>query len=391
MSRTEYLLVGLSYLSFVTLGVAGAIIGVLWSPHIMNSFNESIGNLGALLLSVTLGYVLTSMTSGQLFTRFQVGYLMATALFITAASFVGYTLVPSYGWMVVCGLGVGIGTGLLDGGMNIYFAAYFDARLLNWLHAAFGVGSLLAPQLVNVVVLGRGGDWREAFVIMAVATAVIGALFVVSAPYWQRLQTNSGETLVVPLRRTLQLPIVWLGVAIFICYTGTEASAGTWSAPFFTSQGIAPLIANNWVTLYWLSFTVGRIVFGIFINRLNPQWVVRGCLIGAVVGAALIVWRPFPEMNAIGIAIYGFMLSPIFALMITGTQDRLGPLVAPAVIGLQVAAASLGGGVFQALIGRMTEAYGLEIVPWTFVVVSLVMLILYQRSLAPRFDLRKRL
>jgi fucose permease len=389
MTRRDTLLVLLAYASFVLLGVASAIIGVLWSPHIMQSFNQSIGNLGWLLLSVTIGYVVASFAAGQLFTRFNVGRLLAGAMFAVAVGFAGYILAPGYEVMVLFGLLAGMGIGLLDGGMNIYFAAYYDTRLINWLHASFGVGSLLAPQIVNTVVLARGGDWRDAYLLLGIASVVVGAAYFLSAPHWQRLSDSASDAPAAPMSATLRLPLVWLGIIIFICYTGTEASAGTWAAPFFTMQGVDAFIANNWVTAYWLSFTIGRIVFGAFVTRLDTAWTIRGCLLGATAGALLVVWRPVPEANAIGIALYGFMLAPIFALLISATQDRLGPVHAPTAIGVQVAAAALGGGVFQALVGQLTERFGLEIVPVTFVVMSLAMLVVYQYSLSPSFDVTK--
>lgn len=389
MTQRDLLLVLLAYASFVLLGVASAIIGVLWSPHIMGNFNQSIGNLGWLLLSVTIGYVVASIAAGQLFTRFSVGRLLAGAMFALASGLAGYILAPTYEVMVLFGLLAGLGVGLLDGGMNIYFAAYYDTRLINWLHASFGVGSLLAPQIVNTVVLARGGDWREAYLLLGIAAVVVGVVYFFSTPYWQRLSDSTNDTPAMPMSATLRLPLVWLGIIIFICYTGTEASAGTWAAPFFVMQRIDAFIANNWVTAYWLSFTVGRIVFGAFVTRLDTGWTIRGCLLGATAGALLVVWRPVPEANAVGIALYGFMLAPIFALLISATQDRLGPAHAPTAIGVQVAAAALGGGVFQALVGQLTERFGLEVVPVTFVVMSLVMLVVYQFSLSPSFDITK--
>ena len=50
---------------------------------------------------------------------------------------------PTWPVLVLCGLLVGTGGGILDGGMNIYFAANHGPRLMNWLHASFGIGATL--------------------------------------------------------------------------------------------------------------------------------------------------------------------------------------------------------------------------------------------------------
>jgi fucose permease len=147
------------------------------------------------------------------------------------------------------------------------------------------------------------------------------------------------------------------------------------------------------VSIYWASFTVGRIIFGVVVSWMRARTLLNICVAGTVVGAILLWWHPVGAqltlentsntIGFIGLAIFGFMLAPMFALLITSTQERLGPQHAPNAIGFQVAAASIGGGVLPGLAGILATSQGLEIVPLFLLVLTTIAVALYIASTRP--------
>ncbi|HET8677250.1 MAG TPA: MFS transporter, partial [Blastocatellia bacterium] len=133
-SKQGLLLIGLAYVSFISLGLPDGLLGVAW-PSIRSHFGLPIDSLGALLVMFTAGYLLSSFTSGRLLARISVGTLLALSCLATAASLMGYAVAPA--WRVVVALGAlaGLGAGAIDAGLNIYAARHFSARVVNWLHA----------------------------------------------------------------------------------------------------------------------------------------------------------------------------------------------------------------------------------------------------------------
>ena len=117
----------------------------------------------------------------------------------------------------------------------------------------------------------------------------------------------------------------------------------------------APEIAGLWVGVYWGSFTVGRILFGALVGWIRPSVMIRLGMAGMALGAVLLGWKTQGSVAFVGLALIGFALSPIFALMITSTQERLGPVHAPNAIGLQVAAAGLGVGILPGMMGVLAK------------------------------------
>lgn len=387
MGSTKTQMVLLAYLGYVLLGISAAVIGPLWANSLQATFNESVDALGWVLLTASLGYIVGSANSARFFTHFSTAIVFALSTLIAGVGFIGYAISPT--WMMVVGFGfvTGFGTGVLDGGTNIYFAAYFNERLMNWLHAAFGIGSLIAPQLINLLVVDRPENWRLLYAILAGMFLLVSAAFMLTRHWWQPLQTSE-EKRKTSDASTFRLPIVWIGILLFIFYTGAEGTAGSWGVSLFDSRGVSLAIANNWISAYWLSFTVGRIFFGVIITRLNTDTTIRLCLVAAT-GAALLLWaNPSELLSGLGIVVYGFALSPIFALMITLTQARLGPVHAPNAIAASVAAAGIGAGILPAIVGVAVGLTNFEIVPIILVGLAAGMLVLYQVSMAQGFKLK---
>jgi hypothetical protein len=88
------------------------------------------------------------------------------------------------------------------------------------------------------------------------------------------------------------------------------------------------------------------------------------------------------------IAVYGFMLAPIWALMVTYLQERLGPLHGANAIGFVVAAAGLGIGILPGLAGVLAERSSLEVVPVILFVLAIAMAGLYELTVSRRLQAR---
>jgi fucose permease len=337
--------------------------------------------------------------------RIGFGTLLIASSFITAAGLIGYVLSPAWPLMVACGILVGGGGGVIDAGMNIYFAAHYGPRLMNWLHASFGIGATLSPLLITNI-LNTGGHWRTGYMVLAVAFGTVGVLFGLTRGSWndsKLLSVNTDTSRAgFSARQTLRLPLAWIGIGLFFLYGGQETTPGQWSYSLFTdARGVAADVAGLWVSIYWASFTIGRIAFGFIVSWLSARTLLNICAAGSVVGAVMLWWRPVAEagfstagtnlvlenpantLNFIGLALFGFTLAPMFALLITSTQERLGPQHAPNAIGFQVAAASIGAGIIPGLAGKLAADNGIEIVPVFLLAITVVAVLLYIASTRP--------
>lgn len=379
--KVDYTAVLIAYFSFIVLGMPGALLGIVWSPHMRETFALDLDGVAALYATVSIGYFVASFISGRLFSRYNIGLLLTGGCAIAAIAFTGYALASTWGLVVAIGFAAGFGVGILDGGMNIYFAAHFDSRLMNWLHASFGIGATLAPFIINIVLINNG-SWRIGYWMIAGLYVLVAILYFVTRARWLPLDGVVDQAKArkgTPVRDTLRLPIVWVGIIFFVLFAGLESSTGQWSKTIFNeSRGVPETIASNWVGLYWLSFTIGRIFFGFIVTRVEASRLIRICMFGALAGLALFVWNPFLESGLLAVALFGFMLGPIFAMMVTATQERLGGTHAANAIGFQVASSTIGIGLMPGLLGVAGVTFGLESITVALLAVLLIMTVLYE-------------
>jgi fucose permease len=233
-------------------------------------------------------------------------------------------------------------------------------------------------------VFSAGLTWNAGYLAAGVVTLILSALYIIRRADWALRPGSSAvealPTSAIPaLRSTLRQPLVWVGIMLFFLFAAVEITAGNWAYSLFTlSRGIDAAQAGLWVSLYWGSFTVGRIVFGIFANRFNAAAVVRWCIVGAVVGALVLWWNPINSLGFLGLAILGFSQAPIFPLMVSTTPDRLGRGHAANAIGFQIGSAGLGVALGPAMAGLLAGAIGLESIGPFLVIMAALSLVLYQ-------------
>jgi fucose permease len=180
-------------------------------------------------------------------------------------------------------------------------------------------------------------------------------------------------------RGTLRLPLMWLSMAVFFVYTGLEAAAGTWSYSLFTeARAITSSTAGMWVSVYWGSLTIGRLVSGVLVGFVPVSLLLRLCLITAALGAVLI-WANITTLGSfLGLALLGVALAPIFPSLIATTPERLGTIHTANGVGLQIAAAVLGQSLLPALVGIVARHLGLESVGPALCAAAVVLLALYE-------------
>jgi fucose permease len=178
---------------------------------------------------------------------------------------------------------------------------------------------------------------------------------------------------------TLRLPLAWLGIAIFITHTGVQFTAGQWAYSLFTEpRGVAPITAGLWISIYWGSLTAGRLLLGPVADRLGVVSLLRTCILGVMLGSALVWWNAANFVSFLGLALIGFSLAPLFPSLISSTPERVGAGHAANAIGFQVAAGSVGIALLPGFAGVLAENLGLEIIGPFLVAASIVMLVLHE-------------
>lgn len=381
----------LAYIAFVALGLPVSLMGVAW-PTLRAEFSLPLDALGMLLISTTIGYLISTFIIARLISRFGIGSLLIFSSLLSAVAFIGYAIAPSWIVIIMVGAVGGFGAGVMDAGLNTYLAAEYNTGQMQWLHACFGLGATLSP-LIMTASLTLFASWRPAYICVGSLMAIMAICFFLTLPAWKRPKQHSsgaaehedaGRGLMdyrTSLWATLLRVVTWVGILLFLLYTGAEYTLGNWTYTLFTEgRGVSPQLAGLWAGGYWATFTIGRVLAGLYAHRIRLNAMMYAALLLSLVGGILFWWNPLTLVGVAGVFIAGFAMAPIFPGLVSSTSQRVGQRHAANAIGIQMSAAGLGGALLPSLAGFLAERSSLEIIPVLLSISLLGLLILYLLS-----------
>lgn len=379
------LLLGIIYLSFISLGLPDAVIGVAW-PAIRTDMSQPLASVGILTITMMVCAVGSAWLTARIVAKVGTGAVVAASCMLTGLALWGMSLAPSFGWLVLLAIPLGAGGGAVDASLNQFVAAHYTSRHMNWLHGFWGVGAASGPIIMGLALAGSGG-WSAGarhigFAQLGLATVLWGSL----ALWRQRLHPTaankpaSGEP--PRLFRPLTTQALWLAPLSFLLYVAAEMGTYLWAASLLVSnRGVTLPEAGVWVSLYFGAITAGRFASGVISNRLGNRRMVTLGISLATLGALLFALPFLPNaLNLSGLILMGLGCAPVFPSLMHETASRFPADMARKVISWQMMASYAGGSVIPAAFGLLATWLGLGAV-MPVVVAVLVALSLVVRRL----------
>jgi MFS family permease len=228
--RPALLLVGLSFLAFISLGLPDGLLGVAW-PSIATDFGLPLGTLGLLPMVFSVGYLATSVNTGRLAGALGIGGLFFGSSLLVTGGLLVYALATQFGLVLLGAILIGAGSGAIDAGLNTYALFRFSPRLINWLHACYGLGAMAGPLLMTAL-LTTGFAWQWGYLVVAGLLGLMSICFGLNRRIWyadmigpdaeEQPANRVGNSIGTTLRR----PAVWLGMLI-LCTPGWKSVPGS--------------------------------------------------------------------------------------------------------------------------------------------------------------------
>ena len=368
--KRKYLLIALIYIAFISLGLPDGLLGVAW-PEMRSSFKLPLDALGIILIGSTTGYLISSFLNGFFMKKIGVAVLLSLSCLATGLALIGYTLAQFWWLLPVLAVFAGLGAGAIDAALNTYVEKNFNEGLMQWLHASFGVGITLGPIIMSNAIK-YSNSWRMGYVIVGIAQIILALIFAMTLFLWENPKDNKAveaynnkkQNKNVELFQTLKYLPAILSILLFFIYTGIEMSVGHWAYTLFTeSRGISTARAGFWVSVYWGSFTIGRILAGFLAYKFLSRKIAKFAAVLGLFGSVLITVNFSHWLSLLGLAITGLAIAPIFPALISSTSYRVGKKHTTNTIGMQISAAGLGGALIPGLVGILAKNISLEIIP----------------------------
>lgn len=362
------------YISFIGLGLASGVLG----PSLLrlaDNTSATIAQASSILLFHALGYMIGAVIGGRGYDRVAGHPIMSVMLVIIAAA-LAFSPVTSLLWVLVALMFVlGVSQGALDVGGNTLLVWVHGKKVgpfMNGLHLFFGIGAFVAPILVaQAMRLQDNLNW--AFWAMAIFMLIpaAGLTFIKSPP-----RADESDEAEKPGGRSNML-LLGLIVAFYLLYVGMEVGFTGWIFTYATTSNLLNEVSAAIATsLFWGTFTLGRLLSIPIAIKLRPRQVLAMDLFGAFACVLiLLIWPASVTALWISIAGTGLFAASIFPTMITFAENRMhltGKTTSWFFVG-----ASTGAMFFPWLIGQSYASVGPRVVPLTIISSAGLLIILF--------------
>lgn len=376
------LLLIIIYIIFISLGVPDPFIGSCW-PSISATFELAKDAQGILTILLSIFTILSSFFTVKLNKWLKPFGTVAISIALTIVGMLMMSYSTSFLMMCFACVPFGLGAGAIDSTLNNYVAVNYKAIHLNWLHAFWGVGTIISP-LITAGFLTDPNGWRTAGLILAIIQGVIFVITLASAPVWFKMEkefsrkSSSGEkqTKTLGFFKTFTIKGVIFAIIGFFCYCALEQTAYIW----FTSMlvfdlGTSETLAANWLSLFFVGLVVGRLLAGVVSLKVSDKNMIR---IGegiTLIGIILLCFNFNIYIMPVAICIIGFGCAPIYPAIIHDTPERFTVEYSASVMAVQVGCAYISNITIVPLFGLIGEKTTFLSLPYVLLAILIVMVI----------------
>ena len=376
------LLLGIIYLSFISLGLPDSLLGAAW-PVIHAEIGAPLSASGFVFMIIAVGTIVSSLLSDRLTRRLGAGKVTAISVAMTCAALFGFSFSRSYAMLCLWAIPYGLGAGGVDAALNNYVALHYASRHMSWLHCMWGVGATVGPAIMGAM-LAAGHSWNAGYRSIGLIQLVLTAILFLSLPLWRAADggaAESGRGGALSLREIVSLRGVKAVMLCFFCYCAVEQTVGLWASSYLvTARGVDPVTAAKCGSLFFLGITAGRAVSGFLTFKLGDREMVRLGL-GIIALGILLVLLPVGNGAALaGLILIGLGCAPVYPSLIHSTPAHFGAERSQAIIGVQMASAYTGTSLMPPLFGALAARTSIRFFP-LYLLVLLVLMILSHEKL----------
>ena len=372
----------LIYLAFISLGLPDSLLGVTW-PAMRTEWGMSLDSVGLITIIVSGNTIISSLMSGYIIKKLGTGKVTYISCFLTGGALLGFSLSPSYYWLLLLAVPLGFGAGSVDAALNNYVALHFKAHHMNWLHSFWGVGATIGPLIISAT-LSNNGSWRSGFRVISIIQLSLAVVLLFSYPLWKKYGDLSKKTESPSAEEktsnkkvnVLKIKGVKPAIATFIFYVGIELSVGLWGSSYLVQvKNVSIETAAAWVAMYYGGITIGRFISGFVSFKLKNSQMIRIGTFLAFIGIILFL-LPLPNnFLFLWLILIGLGLAPIFPSMIHETPVRFGKSSSQTIVGYQMGFGYIGSTFIPPLLGVILKNTTMNLFPYFLISFILVMFI----------------
>ena len=363
------------YIAFIGLGIPDSLIGSAW-PAVHSEMNIPVEAVSVVTFLISGCTVLSSMFSTRILNKMGTAGVTAFSTAMTALSLLGFSLAPSFWFMLPLAVVLGLGAGAIDSGLNNYVALHCKASHMNFLHCFYGVGVSLSPYLMSRALsnIGWRGGYRYAFYVQLVITI----LLIVSIPLWKKgsfeeTEEKSVNLTFLQMAKKAEVRQVWV---IMLVTNAIEYACGVWGSTYLVAEkNFEMKYGALALTIYYAGMSIGRFVSGLLANKIST-WKRIWIGVSILAPAIIIMLLPLPGIvTVIGLFLVGLGNGSVYPNMIHLTPHNFGKDVSQAIMGSQISFAYMGVMLAPPMVSLISGMFGIKVYPVLLAVFYIIMVV----------------
>jgi fucose permease len=366
-------------------GLVMAILGAIL-PSLFERLRFDKSEAGNLFFFMNLAMLVMSVVFGPVVDRFGYKYFLMVCSLFVAASFLLFTLAPTYSFLVGAALLLGLGGGGLNGGANAMTSDLNPEKrsaALNLLGIFFGFGALTIPFLIGALLSELG---LRNILLVATALGLVPFFFFLLLRFPQAKQAQG-----FPLRQAARVighPLLWLCGFLLFFQSGNEFTVGGWMSTYLRENfGLSPRPASFVLAGYWAALMLGRLLAVRLVRRVKNETMVLGSAFLSLLAASLLAAAPTAPLASVGALLIGLGFAAVYPTTLAVVGEAF-PAFSGTTFSFVFVIGLAGGMTAPWLVGRIAAASSLRsgfIVP----VVCCAMIVLLQTAIIRFLKTRK--
>ena len=380
------LLLGIIYLSFISLGLPDGLLGAAW-PVMYQQLNVPVSYAGVISMIIAAGTIVSSLQSDRLTLKFGPAVVTAVSVGMTALALLGFSISRSFWLLCLIAIPYGLGAGSVDASLNNYVALHYSSRHMSWLHCMWGVGASIGPYIMGTALTG-GFGWPAGYRWVGLIQIILCSIVAFSVPVWKKrpdveaAQNSDEKPVAMPLRKVIALPGAKAIMITFLCYCAMETTTSLWASSYLVlARGIDAETAARFASLFFLGLTGGRAFCGFIANHFPDVTMIRAGEAVIVLGI-LCMFIPFHTAFPLaGLVIIGLGCAPVYPCIIHSTPEHFGANNSQALIGVQMASAYTGSCLAPPVYGFLSSLTTPHLLPLYVLLITILMIWMHEKLL----------
>ncbi len=374
LTERRYIVPLILITSLFFLWAVGVNLNDILIPHLKGAFHLTDFQSSFVQVAFFGGYFIAAWPAGRLMEK--IGYqrgivcgLLICAcgafLFIPAASVRMYAVFLLGLFVMACG------QSFLEVSANPYVTflgpPQTSEQRLNVAQSFNAVGAVVTPILGSTFILSRAhaaAAGSEADVVRVPYMVMVGIFVVMALILFTAklpvIQEEKAEDESPELSGIMAFPHLLKGVVAQFFYIGAQVGVASFVIRYaqHTHAGMLDTQAANYLKLHLLGFMIGRFAGSALMRKIQPAHMLAAFAVGCVVSVVPVIFMG-GTAALIGIVLLGFFHSIMFPTIFALSIRHLGPYTKRG--SSFVVMAILGGAVFPALMGRISDASNIQL------------------------------